>query len=89
MDEKAVEANYPWNTTPPEIWEKVRRTPPDTPHYQKLALLAQLKAAEAQNAVAAAMAWYTKWLSVFTILIALGTIAQAVFVALSYLSSRR
>lgn len=47
------------------------------PYYQKLALLAQLKTAEA-------IAGYTKWLTGVTVVIALGTIVQAVVVALSY-----
>jgi len=48
-------------------------------------LLTQLKAAAANETTAGAIAGYTKWLSGLTVIIALGTIVQAVFAALAYL----
>ena len=86
MDERALEQNYSWNQSLEEIFKKLIQNPPDTPHYQKLALLAQLKAGVANENTAQTLAAYTKWLMFLTWFIAGGTIIQAIFVVLAYFS---
>jgi CRISPR/Cas system-associated exonuclease Cas4 (RecB family) len=73
-----------WNLPVKELYEKLVENPPDTPRYQKLALLVQLKAGQAGENAATAVAGYTKWLAAFTVVIAVGTVVQAVFAALMY-----
>jgi hypothetical protein len=63
--------------TPEEIWVKATQNPPDTPHYQKLVMLAQLKTADV-------VARYTKWLTVITALVGLSTFLQAIFAFLTW-----
>jgi hypothetical protein len=58
---------------------------PDMSFYQKLVLLTQLKAADANVATSTAIAAYTRLLTGLTNVIAAGMIVQAVFAALTYL----
>jgi len=88
MDDQSAERSYPWNLTLEEIWSQARKTRDETPHFKKLSLLAELKAAEAQNNASAAVARYTYLLMIFTVIVAVGTAVQAVFVALEYLVPR-
>ncbi len=88
MDDDSAELNYPWNLTLEEIWNRARKPTTDTIHFKKMSLLAGLKAAKAQNNASSAVAAYTKWLVIFTVIVALGTAAQAVFVSLAYLFPR-
>jgi cbb3-type cytochrome oxidase subunit 1 len=67
---------------------KIRANPSDAPHYQKLTLLAQLKASEAQIKSVDNTAKYTKWIAAFTIVVAIGTAAQVVLGALVYFTQR-
>ncbi len=78
--------DYSWDQSLKAIYATLVRNPPDSPHYQKLAVLAQLKASEVSEDSARAMTAYTKWVMVLTWFIAIGTVAQAVFVALEYFS---
>jgi hypothetical protein len=76
---KTPPPRFAWERPVKEIWNDLSdpQFVPDMPYYSKLSLLAQLKIAEA-------IAGYTKWLTVLTVVIALGAIIQAVFTALSY-----
>lgn len=76
-----------WDRPTREIWDELSdpNFPPDAPYYQKLVLLTQLKAAEANETATQAIAGYTKWLTLLTVVIASGTIVQAAFAALAYL----
>ncbi len=87
MNNDSASINHPWEAPLEELWIKIRANPPDTPHYQKLSLLAQLKASEAQIKSADNTATYTKWIAAFTIVVAVGTAAQVVLGALSYFAS--
>jgi hypothetical protein len=73
-----------WGLPIKDLYEKLVENPPDTPRYQKLALLVQLKAGQASENVARAVAGYTWWVAAFTVVIAIGTVVQAVFAALAY-----
>jgi hypothetical protein len=77
---------FSWDRPVREIWDELSdpNFPPDAPYYQKLVLLTQLKAAESNDGSARAMAGYTRWLTILTVVIAVGTIVQGVFAALSY-----
>lgn len=86
MNSDAASRNYPWEASLEELWAKIRENPPDTPHYQRLALLAQLKASESQINSAKETAKYTKWITMFTVIVAVGTAIQALFAAFSYLA---
>jgi hypothetical protein len=71
---------FSWDRPIKDIWKELSDDPqfvPEMPYFQKLSLLAQLKSADA-------MAGYTKWLTAVTVIIAVGTVVQAVFVALTY-----
>jgi hypothetical protein len=58
--------DYSWDTSIKELWEQAAKNPPDVPHYQKLVTLAQLKAAHA-------LAVYTRWLMIATVVVAAAT----------------
>jgi hypothetical protein len=88
LDASFYEQNYGWDQSPEAIYKKLIRNPPDTPHYQKLILLANLKAAEASEKTAFSVAGYTKWLMILTAFITVGTVVQAIFAALTYLYPR-
>jgi hypothetical protein len=82
-----TEQRFSWGRPTREIWDELSdpNLVPEMPYYQKLALLTQLKAAEANETTARAIGGYTKLLIWLTVVIALGTIGQAVFAALTYI----
>jgi hypothetical protein len=84
MTEAALEKNYSWDQSVQNIYRKLIQNPPDTPHYQKLLLLAQLKASAASEESADAIAGYTKQLAFLTWLIAIATMTQALVAVLAY-----
>jgi len=61
--------SYSWSRSIKDCWEEAVQNPPDTAHYQKLVLLAQLKAAHA-------LARYTWWLVFATVLLVICTALQ-------------
>jgi hypothetical protein len=62
---------YPWDMPVKELWEKASTSPPNTPDYQKLLALANLKIADR-------MARYTHWLTWFTAALLVSAIVQAI-----------
>lgn len=86
MDIPPTARRFSWERPTKEIWDELSdpQFPPDALYYQKLVLLTQLKAADANETNARAIAGYTKWLTWLTVFVAFGTICQAVFVALTY-----
>ncbi len=66
---------YSWNRSIRELWETAAKNPTEVPHYQKLVTLARLKEAHA-------LAIYTKWLMVATVILALSTAFQIMSVFL-------
>jgi hypothetical protein len=70
MDRNALEQNYSWDQPLKGIWTKLCQSPPDTPHYQKLALLVQLRTA--------AVASYTKWIVLLTWAVVACTVVQTI-----------
>ena len=88
MNNGPASINYPWEASLEELWTRIRANPSDTPHYQKLALLVQLKASEAQIKSADKTAAYTKWIAAFTVVLAVGTLAQVVLGAIIYFAAR-
>jgi hypothetical protein len=75
---------FSWEQSPREIYEKLVHSPPDTPDYQKLLVLAQLKVAESSEKTANAVAGYTKWLMLLTAVIVVCTVVQSVVAVLTY-----
>jgi hypothetical protein len=84
MTDDAFERNYSWDQSFQDIYKKLVQNPPDTPHHQNLLVLAHLKASEASEKSADAIAGYTKQLAFLTWLIAIATIIQASVAALAY-----
>jgi hypothetical protein len=76
-----------WDRPVKEIWVELAEptNDPDAPYCRKLALLAQLKAAQAGENAAEAVAGYTKWLMRLTAVIVLCTVVQTGIVVLTYL----
>jgi hypothetical protein len=73
--------------TTKEFWEELSdpNYSPDMPFFQKLALLVRLRAAQAGQDNAAAVADYTKWLALRTAVIAFGPVVQTAFAVLTEL----
>jgi hypothetical protein len=80
---------WSWDRPTREIWGELAEpeVTPDMPFFQKLALLVQLRAAQAGEDTARAVAGYTRWLVLLTGVIVLCTVVQTVFLALTYLHS--
>lgn len=72
--------SFSWDRKPKEIWKDLsdRDFPPDAPYFPKLALLAQLKIADA-------IAAYTRWLMILTAVIVVCAFVQAGIGVLTYL----
>lgn len=77
---------FSWNRSAREIWGELSDPdfPTDSPDYQKLIMLPQLKAADANEKSARALTKYILWVMILTIFIALGTFVQGMFTALMF-----
>ncbi len=80
MGTPPIARRFSWGRPVKEIWNDLSDPgfTPDMPYYPKLALLAQLKTAEA-------VAGYTRWLMFLTGAIVLCTVIQTVTAILAYL----
>jgi len=67
---------YSWDKSIRQCYEEAVTSKVEMDHYQKLIVLAQLKAADAQQKAADAVARYTLWLALATVVLALCTAVQ-------------